>query len=83
MKTALPKFFGFEGIGILLRDLKTQELFTISENHDKAIEEEEPGDEFRKSTIIRFPSSLGITGNVFTSGELYISNKANKDTKFS
>jgi hypothetical protein len=50
---------------------------------DKIIDEEELGDQFRQATIIRFPSSLGVTGSVYSSGELYISNKASKDTKFS
>lgn len=59
---------GFDAVGILLRDTKTQELFTISENSDKLEEEYEPGDEYRKNTLIRFPSSLGITGNVYSTG---------------
>lgn len=84
MKTTLPRFFGFDAIGILLRDLKSQELFTISENSDTIVhEDEEAGDQFRKATIIRFPSSLGVTGYVFNHGELYVCNKAVKDTKYS
>jgi hypothetical protein len=83
MRVALPKFFGFEGLGILLRDLKTDDLYTISENTEKHGEEEMPGDEYRKGTIIRFPSSIGITGHVFMNKQLCYSNRANKDTKFS
>lgn len=83
MKTALPKFFGFDALGILLRDAKTQELFTISENNERAPEEEEPGDEFRKATVIRFPSTLGITGHVFNTGEIFMSNKASRESRFS
>lgn len=41
------------------------------------------GDEFKNTTVIRFPSSLGVTGFVFNNGELYICNKATKDSKFS
>lgn len=40
----------------------------MSENYDRAFEEEEKGDEYRKPTIIRFPSCLGITGQVYESG---------------
>lgn len=54
MKENLPKFFGFEGIGILLRDLKTNEYFTLSENLID-IDENEVGAEFREGTIIKFP----------------------------
>lgn len=83
MRVSLPKFFGFDAIGILLRDLKTQELFTISENSDVIIGQEQAGDQYKKATIIRFPSSLGVTGYVFNHGEVYICNKATKDTKYS
>ena len=31
MKQHLPGFFGFEGLGILIRDMKTDLLFTINE----------------------------------------------------
>lgn len=82
MKSSIPQFFEFESIGILLRDLKTQELFTIAESFDLTGNEEK-GDEFKNTTIIRFPSSLGVTGYVYNSGELYICNKAQKDSKFS
>jgi hypothetical protein len=40
-------------------------LFTISENSERIDEEFEAGDEYRKATIIRFPSSLGVTGHVY------------------
>jgi hypothetical protein len=58
-------------------------LFTISENFEKLDSDYEMGDEFRKSTIIKFPSSLGVTGTVYGSGELYMTNKAKKETKYS
>eukprot|EP00347_Sterkiella_histriomuscorum_P010193 403377247 len=82
MKATLPEFFDFESIGILLRDLKSQELFTIAESFEN-LGQEENGDEFKNTTIIRFPSSLGVTGFVYNTGELYICNKATKDSKFS
>ena len=52
----------------------------MAENYDQ---HEDQQDNFRNNTIIRFPSSLGVTGFVYNSGELYICNKANKDSKFS
>lgn len=47
MRTALPQFFKFEGIGVLFRDMKTNELYTIHENERPENKEEEPGDEFQ------------------------------------
>ena len=84
MKLSLPLFFGFESIGVLFRDEKSQdgdELFTIAEVNEKQWGEE-PGDEYQGTTIIKFPTSLGVTGNVYHSGEIYICNKAEKDSKF-
>lgn len=85
MRTSIPKFFGFDSLGILLRDLKTHELFTIAETYERSGVDgmEEPGEEFKNTTIIRFPSSLGVTGFVYNQGELYVCNKASKDSKFS
>ena len=31
MKDQIPKYFGFEGAGILLRDVKTDFVFTLNE----------------------------------------------------
>ena len=83
MRDALPKFFGFEGLGLLLRDTKTNELFSMSEDSRVDNKAEEPGDEFRPGTIIMFPSSIGITGKVFKEGKVYYSNDASRDGKFS
>lgn len=35
IKKIMPKFLGFEGLGILFRDIKTDNLFTISDNFDE------------------------------------------------
>lgn len=34
-KKILPEYFGFEGIGILFRDVKTNHLFTIGGAEDQ------------------------------------------------
>ena len=31
MKKQLPEFFGFEAVGIMLRDMKSNQMFTINE----------------------------------------------------
>lgn len=36
IKRILPEFMGFEGIGILFRDTKTDNLFTISDTFDES-----------------------------------------------
>lgn len=36
IKKILPKFLGFEGIGILFRDTKTDHLFSISDTFDES-----------------------------------------------
>eukprot|EP00350_Pseudokeronopsis_sp_OXSARD2_P013016 CAMPEP_0170568336 /NCGR_PEP_ID=MMETSP0211-20121228/81114_1 /TAXON_ID=311385 /ORGANISM="Pseudokeronopsis sp., Strain OXSARD2" /LENGTH=66 /DNA_ID=CAMNT_0010890163 /DNA_START=1240 /DNA_END=1440 /DNA_ORIENTATION=+ len=65
---------GFEGVGILLKDQKSQELYTITENVELLNGIYENGDEFRSTTIIRFPTSMGISGYAYTNGELYFTN---------
>ena len=34
IKKSLPKYFGFEGLGIMFRDVKTGSMFTIEQNFD-------------------------------------------------
>ena len=36
IKRILPEFMGFEGLGILFRDTKTDNLFTISDTFDES-----------------------------------------------
>lgn len=43
VQSLLPEFFGFEGVGIMFRDMKTGNMFTISAKLDEqelAAEEE-------------------------------------------
>jgi hypothetical protein len=37
MREALPKFFDFESVGILLKDQETHELFTFVETSDSKV----------------------------------------------
>uniref|UniRef100_A0A7S3J7C4 GAF domain-containing protein n=1 Tax=Euplotes harpa TaxID=151035 RepID=A0A7S3J7C4_9SPIT len=82
IKLLLPEYFGFESVGILLLDTKTKDLFTIAyiQKDEKVVGE---GAEYAESSdIISFPSTLGITGLVFQTGEVYICNQATTDRKF-
>ncbi|CAI2375929.1 unnamed protein product [Moneuplotes crassus] len=81
VKNLLPPYFDFESVGVLLLDTKTKNLFTISEIQKEG--EESDCDEYADSgDIISFPSNIGITGLIFNSEEVYISNDAQKDMKF-
>ena len=82
MRERLPSFFGFDAIGVLLKDQKTGDLFTISEVN-RAEENLKGEDAYRKpNSTIKFPATLGISGMVMRTGELFISNKAQKEHKF-
>lgn len=63
-------------------DTKTKDLFTISDIQKDSSEVKE-GDEYADSCdIISFPSTLGITGHVYQSEEVYVCNHALNDRKF-
>lgn len=62
MRVSLPKFFGFEGLGIMFRDVKSDEYFTIEENQAQEEGKEQNGEEFKEGTYISFPTTIGITG---------------------
>jgi len=81
IKCLLPLYFDFQAAGVLLLDTKTKNLFTISEiSRDK---EDSDCDEYAESgDIITFPWNIGITGHVFQKEEVYISNDAQKDKKY-
>jgi len=34
IKECIPQFFGFDGIGVLFRDTKTNQLFAIEDSQD-------------------------------------------------
>lgn len=74
LKDKLPSFMEFDSVGVLLYDKNNDKLFSI-------VEETKEGSTETVNTIIRFPWNLGITGIVFQSGKLYISNNATKETK--
>lgn len=63
VKDLLPKYFGFESVGILLLDMKSHNLFTVS---DSTTDEIGLDEEFSANdTVISFPNNLGISGSVF------------------
>ena len=66
----------FEAAGVLLYDKELDKLYSVTEESKS---EEINQDE--NDTMIKFPATLGITGIVFQSGEIFISNKATKETK--
>ena len=81
-KKLLPEYFGFESVGVLLLDTKTMDLFTIAEIQ-KDMSDVKEGDEYAESgDTISFPSTLGITGQVYQTKEVYICNHALNDRKF-
>lgn len=78
-KITIPPFFGFEGASILLKDVKTNLLFTINEitkdNKDEKLQEKfEVGDacapEMRRTVKITYPPNIGISGQVFNNKEI-------------
>ena len=90
IKLLLPRYFGFDSVGVLLLDTKTNDLFTISDiqitgHEDRKLQE---GEEYWQSKeIINFPSNLGISGSVFQKGKIsqssvFICNEANRERKF-
>ena len=64
MKNKLPKFMNFEAAGILIYDKKTDKLFSVSDE-DKGEDEDA-----ESNTIIKFPSTLGISGMVFQNQDM-------------
>lgn len=73
-KNTLPKFFGFEDVGVLIRDMKTDVLFTLNEikneehdewmrlnalDYDKTKKLREPMRDIEKIIV---PQGLGISG---------------------
>lgn len=79
IKKTLPDFFGFESVGILIRDMKTDLMFTINElkndehddwmrqnaqNYDPTKALKEP---MRDTEKIIVPQGLGISGQVYNS----------------
>jgi hypothetical protein len=59
MKNKLPKFMDFEAAGVLIYNKETDKLFSVSD------ERKEEDKEVDDNAVIKFPSTLGITGMVF------------------
>jgi transcriptional regulator with GAF, ATPase, and Fis domain len=73
MRNILPQFFGFESVGILLKDQDTGELFTFVETFDNKVikREKTKKDKYEKidpaSDVVtmKIPCNLGVTGHVY------------------
>ena len=87
MREALPKFFDFESVGILLKDQETQELFTFVETSDSKVmkNEKEEQDNYHeinaKNDVVtmKIPTKLGVTGHVYKTEEIYVCQNALKE----
>ena len=78
----LPVYFGFESVGVLLSDTKTKDLFTITD-FQKDKKDIKEGDEYAEwSDTISIPSNLGLTGQVYKTGEIFICNQAATERRF-
>jgi hypothetical protein len=62
----LPEFLGFESASLLLLNQESKELYSIPISKDDSSSD--------ISSIIRFPQSLGISGTVIESGEIFYTN---------
>jgi hypothetical protein len=67
LRESLPPFFGFEAIGILLRDDKTNELFSINETAESLSHYDFEYPKFMEAVKINSPSCMGVSGHVFKS----------------
>jgi hypothetical protein len=87
MRDFLPKFFGFESVGILLRDQQTQELFTFVETFDSKVMKNEKAIEQNYNEIdpkndvvtMKIPSTIGVTSHVYKTEEIYVCQNALKE----
>ena len=86
IRKTLPEFFGFESVGILIRDMKTDQMFTLNElkndDHEEWMRQhavdydttkalKEP---MRDTEKIIIPHGLGISGHAFKSHQIIICN---------
>ena len=79
IRELLPQYFGFEQVGILLLDTKTNNLFTVSDDDGQP----DQNNEFTEAdTTITFPTNLGISGTVFHDKNIYVCNNAWHDHKY-
>ena len=93
VKESLPDFFGFEAAGILLRDQKTDVVFSLNElNKDELdhrakmpdVNEEFQTEEniLRETNRISYPCTLGVSGRVFQTKQIYIQENHKRDQLF-
>ena len=71
----LPTFFGFSKASIVFVNAATNDLYSLVPA-DK-------GDEAYSDEIIQFPTGIGITGSVATSGKMFTSSTVKKEIKYS
>ena len=90
MRTFLPRFFGFESVGILLKDQKTSELFTFVDTYDNKVlkNEHSQQDNYRNIdpqndvVTMKIPCNLGVTGHVYKTDETVVCQAALKEQRF-
>jgi hypothetical protein len=80
MRQFIPKFFGFQSVGILLKDQQTKELFTFVDTYDNKVQKSEKSKEANYKDIdpvndvvtMKIPNSMGITGLVYKTDETFV-----------
>ena len=80
-KVKIPPFFGFEGASLLLRDVKSNLLFTMNEilkdaRDDDPVKMHEAGEELapemRKTVKITYPNNSGVSGKVYATKSIIV-----------
>eukprot|EP00347_Sterkiella_histriomuscorum_P018787 403344175 len=75
LRETLSSFFGFETAGILLKDENTPELFTsVNTNPDPIFD--------RQEDFVSYPSTVGLTGFVVKSKQIFLCNAVQKELRF-
>lgn len=91
MREVLPSFFGFQSVGIILRDQQTQELFTFVDTFDNRVLKDDKAQEknhdrginaLHDVVTMKLPSTLGLTGLVYRSDEIFICQNVQKELRY-
>jgi hypothetical protein len=82
LKENLPAFFGFESVGLLLRDLNRNDIFSINETTESVKHISLLDKQYMDSVKISYPKNLGISGIVLKQKQLYVCDNAKRDPKF-
>ncbi|TNV74045.1 hypothetical protein FGO68_gene12534 [Halteria grandinella] len=90
MRQFIPKFFGFQSVGILLKDQQTNELFTFVDTYDNKVQKSEKSKEANYKNIdpvndvvtMKIPNSMGITGLVYKTDETFVCQNAQKEQRY-